>query len=392
MNVQILRGESRKILFMECSSKLVDVLLKLKRAPLGEVIGAFSQEAASDGVLPASALMESLSALEADRNNFKRQPAPQMRTDFSALVERHADNPPMPATKVLCENNCEFQAVGSSIGVVSRAGAYTTNIAFDVQERKLFEMKVTFHDHGADHNMLLGIAPKDVNISSASLHTTSAYCMQWFNNEFILNGPGTSNQPFKLRPLGNVAYIKLIESYGELRLQFANENKEYVTASFLVPIADGTYVPFVSFGVKGKRITVQNVSMDSEHEDMVKPDCQFLVTNRLEVFPNSNALALDLIAKLNGDSLKDISYEKGNIEAPQLQKMVVASLLGREDILDLAFPPASTDPVAEYNDGYLGENQNENHQEHIEDASGYSHTNYGGTYGGEGYPEHTYAQ
>eukprot|EP00928_Gymnodinium_smaydae_P044774 TRINITY_DN2988_c0_g2_i1.p1 TRINITY_DN2988_c0_g2~~TRINITY_DN2988_c0_g2_i1.p1 ORF type:complete len:433 (+),score=76.86 TRINITY_DN2988_c0_g2_i1:54-1301(+) len=386
MNVQILRGESRKILFIECSSKFVDVLLKLKRAPLGEVIGAFSQESASDGVLPASALMESLSTLEAQRNVFKRLPEPEMRTDFATLIERHADNPPLPGTKVLGENNCEFRAVGNGIEVMSRGGAYDTNIAFDVGERKLFEMKVTFHDHGADHNVMVGIVPRDVNIQSASLHTTSAYCMQWCNREFILNGPGTCNQPFKLVPLGNVAYIKLIESYGELRLQFANENKEYFTAPFLVPISDGTYVPFVSFGVKGKRVTVEHVSADSEHEDLVKPDVQFLVTNRLEVFPNSNALALDLIAKLNGDSLKDITYEKGRIEAPQLQKILVAALLGREDILEMAFPPAPEEPAVEepaveepaveYNDGYLGEketgNDYDNGNANVEDVNAHA--------------------
>ncbi|CAK0843745.1 unnamed protein product [Prorocentrum cordatum] len=138
--------------------------------------------------------------------------------------------------------------------------------------------------------------------------------------------------------------------HGSMVLQYATEGGEYGSAAF-DSIPCDTYCPVVCFSAPNQNITMENISDGATVvKDTVKREIIFLVTNRMEMFQSSSTLAIELIAKNNGDSLKGIHSETVRVTASALRRILIGSLLGREDVLDFAFPTAAKQTSEEGDD------------------------------------------
>ncbi|CAK0843746.1 unnamed protein product [Prorocentrum cordatum] len=184
MDVKILRGQANNVLFMECSSKFVDLVMALMRAPMGEIIGVISKEpTAVDGPLPGSLLCGSVASLQKRSELFNTKPAPPEHTNLEDLLE--VDNANQPIL-FLHGCHCEGTANGKTVKVISRSNNWTSNAVFKLGDQQDFEVKMTMHDR--TKNMMLGIAPRNISIHTAQLYTFDGYFLE-------LGGPGKKSLP-----------------------------------------------------------------------------------------------------------------------------------------------------------------------------------------------------
>eukprot|EP00931_Biecheleriopsis_adriatica_P052718 TRINITY_DN30724_c0_g1_i1.p1 TRINITY_DN30724_c0_g1~~TRINITY_DN30724_c0_g1_i1.p1 ORF type:complete len:335 (-),score=67.25 TRINITY_DN30724_c0_g1_i1:76-1023(-) len=303
MDVKLLRGQEKKVLFMECSSKYVDVIMGLMQAPFGEVMAAISQESADwKNGYPGSVLCESLQKLQTQTELFRTKPQPTKPVNFEAFFEdrRHQQS----TVSVLNQQNCTASQIGMDAVTVTSTygGAWTTNVAFGLPGQQEFEVDISLP---TGSKIMLGIAPIDVNIATDGLYNKNSCCMFLQGSASTLYGGGIGGrQKHTLGAHGLSVRMKLTKVNGSLQLQYASDGGQDVTAWEHIPL--GNYCPVVCFHQINQSVTLTFISARGAANEMVKPEMQFLVTNCMEVLQSSTTLAVENIGKADRYILKSL--------------------------------------------------------------------------------------
>uniref|UniRef100_A0A7S1WPZ8 Uncharacterized protein n=1 Tax=Alexandrium catenella TaxID=2925 RepID=A0A7S1WPZ8_ALECA len=349
MEVKLLRGRDGRVIFMEAPSQFVDALVAITRSPLGAVVGAIA-DGASLGpgqAVPGKDLCESVASLREDLFASKKADALQKPVDLESIVrgEIHADIAlPPPRTQQVAH-----QVVGKGIKLTSQGVAWNTNAVFDVGGQHDFEVTWCAPWQNG-HNHMIGIALASVDVTAANLYQHCGFYMQINGHKCVLYGQdGTSNKQSGLAAQGNLLKMKLTNATTTPVLQYAFGDGPFVTATFSSPIPAGqSYGPAILFAAANQSVTIELTSAQSKKgmQKVMSSTVRFLVTNRLQVLENSSATAIQLIAERNGESLAGLRSESVQVTASAWRRLIAGALLGRDDILDFAFPAADGDAAS----------------------------------------------
>lgn len=342
---------------MECRSQFVDALMAITGAPLGAVAGALAAEDPPETVQtwPGKDLCASMSNL---RSELFLSPMAEALWNPMDLEILSTDKALAETTKlsVKMSHQVMHEEKAESIKLTSKGQAWNANVLLDFEGKQDFELMLTTQGP-ASSSLFLGIATADVNLAAPNLYTTAGYFMYLqYSGTCCLHGKdGTQGKSMGLTPKGCLK-MRLSDGGSNPVLQYAFGDSSYVTATFNQAIPPNqSYCPVVLLSEVNQTATVECKCSRMESSPPIKavmnPTVKFLVSNRLQVQENSSAAAIELIAQRNGESLAGLRTQSVPVTASVWRRLIAGALLGRDDILDFAFPAAAADPAGANGDG-----------------------------------------
>lgn len=354
MEVTLLRGRDGKVIFMECKSQFVDALVAITRAPLGGIVGAIAVEEPQlpGQTLPGKDLCESVANLREELFDSSKADVLAKPTDLESVIRGKHAKPMSCKFDVLRSHQVEHTKVsrGNSTGIqlTARSPAWTTNAVFDIGDRHDFEISLVAQ--GSLPNIMLGIAPGSVNVSKHNLFQSNGFYLHVITRAlYSQDGTSAKSTGWEEDTTGTVK-MRLTGGNTNPVLEYAFGDKAYAVAEFSTAIpSNPNYCPIVLFSAQNSIVTVEDIGprLDGDRlKGVVNAAVKFLVSNRLQVLENSCTTAIAFISQHNGESLAGLRSETVQVTASAWRRLIAGSLLGRDDILDFAFPLAAASAAA----------------------------------------------